>query len=306
MNYITKRLLSTIPVLLLTSMAVFLVIHVIPGDPAELLAGPGVPDEEIQLMRETMGLERSLPEQYVRWLSNLVRGDFGESLVYGGPIMPLVMERFANTFILTLAGILFSVVLGIPLGIAAAIKQNTALDVFVMGLSIVGISMPIFWSGLLLIFFFSLELELFPATGIGGLSHLVLPAVAIGANSMAIIARMTRSSMLEVLRQDYILAAEARGVPDMVIIGKHAFKNALIPIVTIIAIQFGYLLGGAVVTETVFVYPGLGRLLVDAISRRDYPVVQACILLIALLFIVINIIVDIVYTYVDPKIRYEK
>ena len=306
MSYLTKRLLAVVPVLLLASMVVFMIIHLIPGDPAELLAGPGVPESEIQMIREKMGLDKSLAQQYLVWLSKLIKGDLGESLVYGGPIMPLVMERFSNTFVLTLAGIVFSVALGIPLGLAAAIRQNTVLDVFVMGLSILGISMPIFWSGLLLILFFSVGLELFPATGSGGLGHLVLPAVAIGANSMAIIARMTRSSMLEVLRQDYILAAEARGVPQGVIIIKHAFKNALIPIVTIIAIQFGYLLGGAVITETVFVYPGLGRLLVDAITRRDYPVVQACILLIAVLFIVINIIVDILYTYIDPKIRYAK
>ena len=306
MNYLAKRLLSVIPVLLLASVVVFMIIHLIPGDPAELLAGPGVPDSEIQMIRENMGLDKSLPEQYLVWLSKLVRGDFGESLVYGQPIMPLVMKRFYNTFLLTLAGIIFSVALGIPLGMAAAIKQNSLLDVLVMGVSILGISMPIFWSGLLLILLFSVELEIFPATGIGGFSHLVLPAVAIGANSMAIIARMTRSSMLEVLRQDYILSAEARGVPTFVIIVKHAFKNALIPIITIIAIQFGYLLGGAVITETVFVYPGLGRLLVDAISRRDYPVVQACILLIAVMFILINIIVDILYTYIDPKIRYAK
>ncbi len=306
MNYLAKRLLSVIPVLLLASVVVFMIIHLIPGDPAELLAGPGVPDSEIQMIRENMGLDKSLPEQYLVWLSKLVRGDFGESLVYGQPIMPLVMKRFYNTFLLTLAGIIFSVALGIPLGMAAAIKQNSLLDVLVMGVSILGISMPIFWSGLLLILLFSVELEIFPATGIGGFSHLVLPAVAIGANSMAIIARMTRSSMLEVLRQDYILSAEARGVPTFVIIIKHAFKNALIPIITIIAIQFGYLLGGAVITETVFVYPGLGRLLVDAISRRDYPVVQACILLIAVMFILINIIVDILYTYIDPKIRYAK
>ncbi len=305
MNYIIKRLFSIIPVLLLASIVVFLIIHVIPGDPAELIAGPGVPDSEIQIIREEMGLDKSLPQQYIIWLYNIVQGDFGQSLVYGGPIRPLVIERFINTFNLTLAGILFAMLIGIPLGIAAAIKQNTVIDVFVMGLSIIGISMPIFWSGLLLILFFSVNLALFPATGIGGFSHIVLPAITIGSNSMAIIARMTRSSMLEVLKQDYVLAAEARGIPYIVIILKHAFKNALIPIITIIAIQFGYLLGGAVVTETVFVYPGLGRLLVDAIARRDYPVVQACILLIAVLFILINIIVDIIYTYIDPKIRYD-
>ena len=304
MNYIVRRCLSIVPVLLLASIIVFMIIHVIPGDPAELLAGPGVPDSEIQLIRTRMGLDKSLPEQYLVWLSKTVQGDFGQSLVYGGPIRPLVIERFINTFNLTLAGILFATLFGVPLGIAAAIKQNTFIDVLVMGISIIGISMPIFWSGLLLILLFSVYLPLFPATGIGGLSHIILPAVTIGSNSMAIIARMTRSSMLEVLKQDYVLAAEARGVPSSVVILKHAFKNALIPIITIISIQFGYLLGGAVVTETVFVYPGLGRLLVDAIAHRDYPVVQACILLIAVLFILINIFVDVIYTYIDPKIRY--
>ena len=304
MGFLIKRLAAIVATLILASVIVFLIIHLIPGDPAELLAGPGVPKSEVELIRKSMGLDKNLLTQYGLWFSRLLRGDLGKSLVFGDSILPLVMERFANTLLLSLVAILLSVVIGIPLGILSAVKQNSFIDILVMLISIVGISMPIFWVGLILILIFSVALGLLPATGSGSFNHLILPGIALGGNSLAIIARMTRSSMLEILRQDYIITAEAKGLPGRVIIWKHALRNALIPIVTIISMQFGYLLGGAVLTETVFVYPGLGRLLVDAISRRDYPVVQACILLIVVLFIMINFIVDMLYTSLDPKIKY--
>jgi len=305
MKYFLKRILSIIPVLIITSIIVFLIIHIIPGDPAEVIAGPGVPQNEVENIRHLMGLDKPLATQYFDWISKVVRGDFGVSMASKDPISPLVFSRFKNTLILSLLGICFAVVVGIPLGIISAIKQNSIIDIIVMLFSIMGISVPIFWLGLILVIFFSIQLGIFPATGSGGLRHLVLPAITIGLNSLAIIARMTRASMLEVLKQDYIVTAESKGLSDMTIIFKHALKNALIPIVTTIGIQFGYLMGGAVLTETVFVYPGLGRLLVDSIRRRDYYVVQACIMLIAVMFVLVNMIVDILYAYLNPKIKYE-
>ncbi|MHC1759476.1 MAG: ABC transporter permease [Negativicutes bacterium] len=304
MKYLLKRILSIIPVLFITSVIVFLIIHLIPGDPAEIVAGPGVPRDEVENIRRLMGLDKPLITQYFDWLFRALTGDFGISLTSRDPIFPLVMTRFGNTLILSLLGISFAVVIGIPLGILSAVKQNSLIDIAVMIISIIGISMPIFWLGLILVKFFSIEWRLLPATGSGGLLNLVLPSVTVGLNSLAIIARMTRASMLEVLRQDYITTAEAKGLGEMTIIFRHALKNALIPIVTTIGIQFGYLMGGAVLTETVFVYPGLGRLLVDSIRRMDYPVVQACILLIATMFILVNLLVDLLYVYLNPKIKY--
>ena len=306
MDVIFKRITTAIISFLLSSIVVFMIIHLIPGDPAELLAGPGVPQSEVELIRKSMGLDQNLAVQYSQWFGRLLQGDLGKSLVLGEKIMPLILERFINTFILTVFATLLAIASGIPLGIFSAVRQNSWLDMLGMGISIIGISVPIFWSGLILILIFSVEAGLLPATGSGTFAHLILPGVALGANSLAVIARMTRTSMLEILRQDFILTAEAKGLPRKVIIVKHTLRNALIPVVTIIAVQFGYLLGGAVLTETVFVYPGLGRLLVDSIKRRDYPVIQACILLIVVLFVIINFILDLIYTYLDPKIRYGK
>jgi peptide/nickel transport system permease protein len=303
---VLKRLVTAVIAFLMSSVVIFMIIHLIPGDPAELLAGPGVPQSEVELIRKSMGLDQNLSIQYFQWFGRLIQGNLGKSLVFGEDILPLILERFANTFILTIFATVLAVVSGIPLGILSAVRQNSWLDMLCMGISIIGISVPIFWSGLILILFFAVELGFLPATGSGTFLHLILPGVALGANSLAVIARMTRTSMLEILRQDFILTAEAKGLPNYIIILKHALKNALIPVVTIIAVQFGYLLGGAVLTETVFVYPGLGRLLIDSIKRRDYPVIQACILLIVVLFVIINFLLDLVYTYLDPKIRYGK
>jgi len=308
MKYFFQRLLTIIPVLFLASVIIFLVIHFIPGDPAELLAGPGVPQSEIENIRRVMNLDKPLVTQYFMWLTNIFQGDFGSSYVSGEPVLPLVLSRFGNTFKLALLGIGFAVLVGIPFGVMAAVKQNSFFDLFVMGLSIVGISIPLFWLGLLLIMFFSVELGLLPVSFAGTVTwkHMILPTITLGANSLAVIARMTRSSMLEVLRQDYIRTAESKGLPPFKIIIKHALKNALIPVITTIGMQFGYLLGGAVLTETVFAYPGLGRLLIDSIKRYDYLIVQACMLLITGMFILINLLVDLAYSLLDPRIRYDK
>lgn len=308
MKYFLQRVLMIIPVLFLASVIIFSVIHFIPGDPAEILAGPGVPQSEIENIRRVMNLDKPLVTQYFMWLTNILRGDFGTSYVSGEPVLPLVLSRFENTIKLALLGIGFAVLVGIPMGVLAAVKQNSFFDLFVMGLSIVGISIPLFWLGLLLIMFFSVQLGLLPVSFTGTVTwkHMILPTITLGANSLAVIARMTRSSMLEVLRQDYIRTAESKGLPTYKIIIKHALKNALIPVITTIGIQFGYLLGGAVLTETVFAYSGLGRLLIDSIKRYDYLVVQACMLLITGMFIIINLLVDLAYSVLDPRIRYDK
>lgn len=306
MRYLGKKLISLVIVLFFASIICFLIIHFIPGDPAEAMAGPGVSAEDVEKIRISMGLDRPLIEQYITWISDIVlRGDFGESLINNESVASLMGERFVNTLALAFCGIIFAIVIGIPLGIISAIKQNSLVDLATMGFSILGVSMPIFWVSLLLILFFSVNLGIFPATGSGTIMHLVLPTIAIGLNSLAVIARMTRSSMLEVLRQDFIRTADAKGMPYRTVIIKHALKNAMIPIITTIGIQFGYLLGGAVLTETVFVYPGIGRLLVNSISRRDYTTVQGCMFVITGLFVILNTIVDLLYHYFDPRIKNE-
>ncbi|MFR5858129.1 MAG: ABC transporter permease [Clostridia bacterium] len=307
MKYVGKKMVSLVVVLLIASIICFLIIHFIPGSPAETLAGPGASLEDIEHIKKTMGLDKPLIEQYCNWIGNIVfHGDFGDSLISNEPVSDMMWSKFGNTLILAFCGILIAVLIGIPLGMISAIKQNSFLDVLTMGVSIVGVSMPIFWVSLLLILFFSVNLGIFPATVYGGsvtLMNLVLPSIAIGLNSMAVIARMTRSSMLEVMRQDYIRTADAKGMPYHTVIIKHALKNAMIPIITTIGIQFGYLLGGAVLTETVFVYPGIGRLLVNSINRRDYITVQGCMLVITALFVIMNTLIDLLYHFFDPRIK---
>jgi peptide/nickel transport system permease protein len=304
MKYIGKKLISLIIVLFFASIVCFLIIHFIPGDPAEVMAGPGVSQKDVEVLRVRMGLDKPLIEQYTTWIGNIILyGDFGDSLTSNESVAELMGERFVNTLILALCGIFLAIIIGIPLGIISAIKQNSVIDIVTMGFSILGVSMPIFWVSLILILFFSVNLKLLPATGSGTILHLILPSIAIGLNSMAVIARMTRSSMLEVLRQDYIRTADAKGMSYRIVIIKHALKNAMIPIVTTIGIQFGYLLGGAVLTETVFVYPGIGRLLVNSINRRDYTTIQGCMFVITGLFVILNTVIDLLYHFFDPRIK---
>lgn len=304
MKYIVKKLISLIIVLFFASIVCFLIIHFIPGDPAEAMAGPGVSQEDVEVLRVKMGLDKPLIEQYAAWIGNIILyGDFGNSLTSSVSVAELMGERFVNTLILAVCGIFLAIVIGIPLGIISAMKQNSVIDIVTMGFSILGVSMPIFWVSLILILFFSVNLKLLPATGSGTIRHLILPSIAIGLDSMAVIARMTRSSMLEVLRQDYIRTADAKGMSYGTVIIKHALKNAMIPIVTTIGIQFGHLLGGAVLTETVFVYPGIGRLLVNSISRRDYTTVQGCMFVITGVFVILNTVIDLLYHLFDPRIK---
>lgn len=303
-QYIIRRLLIVIPVILGISLIIFTVVRVIPGDPAYILAGPHATKEQMDQIRAQLGLDKHPVTQYLFFLKNLFQGDLGTSTRTGLPVIREIMTRFPNTLLLALASILLATVFGVTIGIIAGVKQNSKFDYLSMLVALLGLSMPVFWLGLMLMLLFSIKLGWFPAVGADSFRHLVLPAITLGANSTAIIARMTRSSMLEVIRLDYIRTARAKGLAEKVVISRHALKNALIPVVTVIGLQTGTLLGGAVLTEIVFAWPGIGRLLVEAILSRDYPVVQGVVLLVATVFIFVNLIVDILYSYLDPRIRY--
>jgi peptide/nickel transport system permease protein len=304
-QYALRRVLISIPTVFGVILIVFLMVRLAPGDPAMRLAGEFADQATIERIRERFGLNRPPHEQFGIFVANLARGDLGRSTRTNRPVVQDLRQYFPNTIELALGAITVSLLIGIPAGIVAAMRQNTWADLVIMMGSLIGVSMPVFWFGLLAILYFSVQLGWFPVAGRGTFAHLVLPAVTLGVSSMAIVARMTRSSMLEVLSQDYIRTARAKGLMDKSVVLKHAFRNALVPVVTIIGLQFGQLMAGAVLTERVFTWPGIGRLLVDSIDARDYPVVQGAVLLIAVSFIVINIVVDIVYAVIDPRIRYD-
>jgi peptide/nickel transport system permease protein/oligopeptide transport system permease protein len=284
---------------------VFAMVRLAPGDPAQLLAGEFADAETIELIRERFGLNQSIPEQFLRFVGGVVQGDLARSTRSNREVTADLAVYFPNTLELALGAIAVAILLGIPMGIIAALRPNTPVDLVVMLAALLGVSMPVFWFGLLAILIFSVELGWFPVAGRGTLRHLVLPAITLSASSLAIIARMTRSSMLEVLGQDFIRTARAKGLFGRGVVLKHALRNALVPVVTVVGLQFGALLAGAVITETVFTWPGIGSLLVQSILARDYPVVQGAVLLIAVSFIFVNLIVDLVYGYIDPRIRYD-
>lgn len=285
-------------------MIIFLILHLAPGDPVRLMLGSRATEKDYEEAYERLGLDQSLPIQYLTFARNLVKGDLGYSIIKQETVSSLIKSRIVNTLELTLAALFLSYIIALPLGILAAVKQNTLWDYFSMGISLVGISMPGFWLGFLLIFLFSVHLRLFPVSGYGGLRYLILPAFTLAMESAAITARMMRSSMLEVIRQDYIQTAKAKGLIRRVVIYKHALKNALIPIITLLGLRLGWLIGGSVIIETVFSRPGLGRLLVSSIYTRDYPVVQGIMMVLVLSVIIGNMIADILYASVDPRIRY--
>ncbi len=302
-RYILRRLFLLIPVMFGVSLVVFTIMFFTPGDPAKLMLGERAPEAEVAALRAQMGLDDPFPVQFGRFIFNAARGDLGRSLVTRRPVFQELYARFPATLQLAAAGVLVAVVMGIPIGILSATRQYSAFDAASMGIALVGVSMPNFWQGMMMILLFSVSLGVFPSSGYGTLRHLIMPALTIGTSTAAIITRMTRSSMLEVVRQDYIRTARAKGLSERVVINRHALKNALIPIVTVIGLQFGYLLGGAVLTESIFSWPGVGRLMVDAIRQKDYPVVQGGVLLLALTFSVVNLGVDILYAYIDPRIK---
>ncbi|EST54442.1 glutathione ABC transporter permease [Brevibacillus panacihumi W25] len=303
--YIVKRLLQVIPTLIGVSILTFFLIHAVPGDPARMIAGPEASAEEVAEVREHLGLDQPLYVQYGKYVSNLLKGDLGVSLRSERPVLDEIMGRFPSTITLTVMAIAVMVVIGLFAGIFSATRPNSLIDNVTMMVSLFGISLPVFWLGLMLILLFSYYLNLLPSGGNDGFSHFILPALALGLSSSAILARLTRSSMLEVINQDFVRTARAKGVKEKLVVYKHTLKNALIPIVTIIGLEFGTLLGGAVLTETVFSINGLGRFIIQSIQFRDYPSIQGSILFVAAIFVIVNLLVDLCYGLVDPRVKYE-
>lgn len=302
-KYIFKRLILLIPVLLGVSFLVFTIMSLTPGDPAQLILGENAPKEAILKLREEMGLNDSFIFQYFRFIKNAIVGDFGRSYTTGRDVFGEIFSRFPNTLVLAVLGVIIAIIIGIPLGIISATKQYSALDSISMLGALLGVSMPNFWLGLMLILTFSVGLGWLPSGGFDGWKSVILPAITLGSGSAAIITRMTRSSMLEVIRQDYIRTARAKGVAEKIVVNKHALKNALIPVITVIGLQFGGLLGGAVLTESVYSWPGVGRMMVDAIRQKDTPTVLATVVFLATTFSIVNLFIDILYAYVDPRIK---
>lgn len=302
-KYILKRLLLLIPVLLGVTFIVFSIMSFTPGDPAQLILGESAQPEAIEALREEMGLNDSFIVQYFRFVGKAVTGDFGKSYTSQRDVFDEIFARFPNTLVLAVVGVAISIFIGIPVGIISATRQYSLIDSVSMIAALLGVSMPNFWLGLMLIVLFSVKLHLLPMGGFDSLKSVILPSFTLGTGAAAIITRMTRSSMLEVIRQDFVRTARAKGVPENKVINKHALKNALIPVLTVIGLQFGYLLGGAVLTETVFSWPGVGTLLVGAIRQKDTPTVLASVVFLATTFSVVNLLVDILYAYVDPRIK---
>ena len=308
LRFIARRFLLLIPVLLGVSLLVFSLIHFAPGDPVFASLGMDYDAEQAERLRQELGLDKPVPQQYVWWLGKVLRGDLGRSIVGGETVLNLIRSRLPHTIILTLGSMLVSLLLAIPLGVISAVYRNSIIDNASRVLAMIGISMPVFWLGILLLLFFSLRLRWLPASGSfmeHGLKSLVLPSIALGTSFTALTMRMTRSAMVEVLLEDYVRTAWAKGLSGRLVYVRHALRNALIPIITVIGMQFGLLLGGAVLTETIFNIPGLGRLLVEAVNRRDYPLIQGVILVTSLIFVAANLLVDLLYVYLDPRIRYD-
>jgi len=305
LSYLIKRLFSTIPVLIGISLLLFFMLRLLPGDPAQVLAGQMATPQEIENIRRQLGLDRPVYEQYVHYLSRLVRFDLGRSARTQNPVTEEIWARLPNTLLLAVVAITLACLFGIPAGIISAVRPYSWIDYLVTTSALFGMSMPVFWLGLMLVVIFSIILKWLPAGGTGSWQHVILPSVTLAAFVVAFIARMTRSTMLETLSQDFTTTARSKGLQERVVVIKHALKNAMIPIITVVGLQFGLLLGGAVLTETVFAWPGLGRLIVDSILARDYPVIQGTILIFGLLYIMVNLIVDLIYALVDPRIRYD-
>lgn len=333
-SYVLRRLLGLVPVLFGITLLVFLFLQLIPGDPAQAILGERGTPEQLEALREKLGLNKPLYVQYLTFVKNILTGDLGTSAVSTIPVAEELKRRWPATFELALAATLVAVVFGIPVGILAAVRKNSLLDTLSMSLSLVGVSMPVFWLGLLLVYFFAVNLHWLPTGGrlstdlaidfrpitgflvldgmlalkpevlMDALRHLVLPALTLGTIPLAILTRITRSAMLEVLSQDYVRTARAKGLAERQVILKHALKNALLPVVTIVGLQFGTLLGGAILTETIFSWPGIGSYIYEGILNRDYPVVQAGVLVVATVFVLVNLLVDLSYALLDPRIQY--
>ena len=304
-QYVLKRLLNIIPIMIVVSIIIFMFIHLIPGDPARLIAGPKATLEEIEITREQLGLNDPYIVQYKDFMMGILTGNWGNSIKTGLPVWEVIIPRMKPTLILAIFSIVWSVVVGITIGVISAIKRGKVIDYIVMIGASSGISVPLFWLGLMLMQVFSVELGWFPTTGADSLSSYVLPSITLGAGITAMIARYTRSSMIEILKENYIRTSRAKGLSEFIVINKHALRNSLVDVITIVGLQFGFLLAGSVLVETVFAIPGLGRLLIDSILFRDYTVVQTVLLIFTFQFIIINLIVDVLYGVSNPKIRYE-
>jgi ABC-type dipeptide/oligopeptide/nickel transport system permease component len=312
--YAFRRLLLAVPVLFGVSVLVFSVLHLAPGDPAAIMLGAQATKEDVQRLHRDLGLDQPLVIQYLHWVGQVLRGDLGRSIPLGRAVLPEVLLRFKATLLLTAGALAIAVLLGLIAGIVSAVKQYSWLDRLSMGVAVTGVSLPVFWTGIMLIIVFALQLRWFPSSGMSSpygsgvadvLWHLVLPAVTLGTASAAALARLTRSSVLEIIRQDYVRSARAKGLAERAVIARHVLKNAINPIITVLGVQVGFLLGGAILTETVFSWPGLGSMMVRAIQARDYPLVQGGVLLIATTFVVVNLVVDLLYAIFDPRIRYD-
>ncbi len=302
-DYVKRRILTFLPVIFGVVTAVFLIIHLVPGDPVVLMLGENARPADIESLRHQLGLDQPLYVQYGRFWKNIFTGDLGNSIYHRQPVLNLILQRFPATAILSATALVISLLIAFPLGIISALFQRKWPDYLALSFSILGISMPVFWLGPLLIIVFAIYLKLLPVAGLSSWKNVVLPAFTLGFGLAAITTRMIRSSMIEVMNQDYIRTAYAKGLNRVQVVLRHAIKNALIPVITIVGLQLGALLGGAIITEVVFSYPGLGRLLILAILRRDYPLVQSSILFIAFVYLFINLIADLLYAYVDPRVR---
>ncbi len=305
-DYLIRRLFSALLVIIGVTTLVFLLIHLVPGDPVEVILGETVHQGDAELLREKLGLNLPIFQQWLNFLTGMARLDLGQSLYTLQPVIHVIAEKIPATIFLAITSLTFAIFIAIPLGIIAAIRRGTGWDVIAMSFSVTGISIPNFWMGPILVLVFSIALGWLPVSGNQGIVSVILPAITLGTALAAILSRMVRSALLEVLQEDYIRAAQARGVSEKLIIIKHALPNAALPIITVLGFQMGSLLAGAVITETIFSWPGIGQLTIEAIQKRDYPVVQGCILLISLTYVMINLITDLVYTWVDPRIKLEQ
>ena len=305
LNYFLKRLVGLIPTLLIVAVLVFLFVHMLPGDPARLAAGQDADQATVEIMRKELGLDRPLPEQFVTFFTHVIQGEFGTSIRSRRPVATEIAERFKPTLFLTLTSMVWAVIFGMAIGITSAVFRNKWPDRLGMTIAVSGISFPAFALGMLLMQIFSVQLGWLPTVGADTWKHYILPSLTLGAGVAAVMARFTRASFVEVIQEDFVRTARAKGLKEKTVIIKHCLRNALIPVVTMMGLQFGFLLGGSIVVEAVFNWPGLGRLLVDAVTMRDYPVIQTLVLLFSLEFILINLIVDLLYGYINPTIRYK-
>lgn len=304
-TYIVKRLFGMIPTLIIVAMVVFLFVHALPGDPARLAAGPEADEATVQLIRQQLGLDQPLPTQFIHYFERLLHGDLGYSLRTKRSVVTEIGDRLMPTLLLTLTSMVWSVIFGLLVGVISAVWRNRLPDHIGMTVAVSGISFPAFALGMVLMQVFSVELGWLPAVGAGTWKHYILPSIALGAGVAAIMARFTRAAFVEVMQEDYVRTARAKGLAERVVVIKHTFRNALIPVVTMMGLQFGFLLGGSIVVETVFAWPGVGMLLVDSVNMRDYPVIQGLILLFSIEFILINLVVDVLYGVINPTIRYK-